>query len=214
MLPRSELVRIVASDLQYLRDDWNEQIDDDSLRRSSSVLRRLLVENELQRAWKEAGFPKEPRIVAMSLAYEPRSADLVIVASAGGAKYRGKRMSGLFVTKGQLTQEEINKLHAKRPAEKSCGLRAFIDGPCALIQGALVPRRVLVKYVANKLGGAHFDPKRDHSPDGKLFRRLDSVGTIKLLGKPFVYYELLSIGQALARSDDIREFCEKAQEVT
>jgi hypothetical protein len=209
VLPRSELVRIVASDLQYLHDEWNEQIDDDSLRRTSAVLRLLLVQNELQRAWKEAGFVKEPEIVALTLAYEPLSLDRILFASAGGARYKGARMGGAFVAKGHLTPDQRRGLG---PPEKRFGLRDFINSPCIAIEGALVSRRVLIKYVSNKLGGAHFDPRRDHSEEGKVFRRLDSVGTtMRVIGKQVVYYELLSIGQALAQADDIRKFCERAR---
>ena len=39
-----------------------------ALRRGSTVLRQLLVQNELQRAWKAAGFEREPQIKASSLA--------------------------------------------------------------------------------------------------------------------------------------------------
>lgn len=57
MLSEEQLIDIVGADLLFLREEWEASIDDHSLRRSSTVLRRLLVENELQRAWKKAGFP-------------------------------------------------------------------------------------------------------------------------------------------------------------
>jgi hypothetical protein len=170
------------------------------------------VQNELQRAWKEAGFVKGPEIVALTLAYEPLSLDRILFASAGGARYKGARMGGAFFAKGHLTPDEKTQRRGLGPPEKRFGLRDFINSLCIAIEGALVSRRVLIKYVSNKLGGAHFDPRRDHSEEGKVFRRLDSVGaTIRVIGKQDVYYELLSIGQALAQADDIRKFCERAR---
>lgn len=42
-----DLLHLVCEDLNFLFDDWNQDIDDASLRRSSSVLGSLLVEGKL-----------------------------------------------------------------------------------------------------------------------------------------------------------------------
>jgi len=119
-------------------------------------------------------------------------------------------MNGAFIGKKAMTPEQLQQLGGLGDSHEELGLRAFIESPCMVILGALVPRRVLIKYVCNKLGGAHFDTKRDYTPEGTLFRRLDYVGDkITLVDKRIVYFELLSIGQTLARADDIRMFCDK-----
>jgi len=59
MLSRDELLDVVAADLRYIKNEWGEDISDDALRRGSASLRLLLVQNELQRAWKAAGFERE-----------------------------------------------------------------------------------------------------------------------------------------------------------
>ncbi len=91
----SELVRTVKLDIAYLRQQWDQSVDDDSLRRSSPVLRRLIVENDLQRAWKESGQAREPQIHAATL--EGVISDIplekIIFAAAGGAQY-GNRPIG------------------------------------------------------------------------------------------------------------------------
>jgi hypothetical protein len=56
-----QLLEIVQSDFRFLRDEWDNQVDDHSLRRSSPILRRFLVENDLHRAWKIVGMPNQPR---------------------------------------------------------------------------------------------------------------------------------------------------------
>ena len=48
MLAKDDLLEVVVSDLIFLHEEWDEEVDDHSLRRSSTVLRRLLVDNELQ----------------------------------------------------------------------------------------------------------------------------------------------------------------------
>jgi hypothetical protein len=57
-------------------------------------------------------------------------------------------------------------------------LQKFIDSPSMVIQGEEIPRRVLIKYVANKLGGSHFDERRGTTREDTLFHRLDCARSI------------------------------------
>ena len=156
MLPKDDLLEVVVADLVFLREEWDEEVGDHSLRRSSSVLRRLLVDNELQRAWKAAGFEKEPAIEASTLQslIESSPLDKVAFAAAGGAKYRGVELRGAVMRSYAMSQEEIQKESARGVPTATFGLRAFIEAPCVVIEGKLISRRVLIKYVANKLGGS------------------------------------------------------------
>jgi hypothetical protein len=48
---------------------------------------------------------------------------------------------------------------------------------------------------------------RGSTPEDQLFRLLDSASNeIKILNKSLIYFELLSVGQAIAKSDDIARF--------
>jgi hypothetical protein len=76
-----------------------------------------------------------------------------------------------------------------------------MEAPAVCVRGKLIARRAVVKYVANKLGGAHIDPRRTGP-----YAVLESAVDVTLLGKPAVYFELLSIGQALANSEDAERF--------
>ena len=58
-----EFLRVVEADLRYLRDEWGNDIDDDSLRRNTPVLHRLLNEDHLGQAWRMVGIQKEPKIL-------------------------------------------------------------------------------------------------------------------------------------------------------
>ena len=214
MLPRNELIDIVAADLRYLLEEWDEKVDDHSLRRSSPVLRRLLVQNELQRAWKAAGFAGEPKLRASTLA--PILADIpyqkILFAAAGGAKYKGLELRSVLVVNNAINQDEISKRHAEGPPSTIISLHDFVETPCLVIKGRLIKRRVLIKYIANKLGGAHYDTKRKKNYDENLFPYLDAAAKQFRLGdKNHVYFELLSAGQALVSSDDIKLFCQRVQ---
>ena len=60
----NELCRSVAEDVQYLAAEWNQDVTTAALRRGSSVLRRLLVNDDFLRAWKAAGILGRPTIEA------------------------------------------------------------------------------------------------------------------------------------------------------
>lgn len=209
------LVEAVASDLRFLRDEWGDSMDDHALRRASPVLRRLLVDNELQRAWKAAGFDREPRIRASSLSevLKHTSVDRILFASAGGATHKGMAVRAAVVSQLELdrdvktqVEEAAQKLGERLPDEL-LGLGAFVIAPCLVALGVPIPRRIVIKYVSNKLGGTHFDERRGDKDEDRLFELLDEVSRhIEVAEKNAIFFELLSIGQAIARSEDIRRF--------
>jgi hypothetical protein len=96
---QAELLATVKSDLAFLEDEWDESIDEHSLRRSSTVLRRLLVNGDYGKAWRIAGEPKEPRLEAVDLSNNLAGLELarVFFATAGGGPPRGGELSGCVV---------------------------------------------------------------------------------------------------------------------
>lgn len=84
-----ELARLVAEDLEFLLSEWNQDIDDASLRRSSPVLRSLLVDGLLSKAAHEAG--KELRIMTPAICLITTVAELgeCKFYQAGGALSKG-----------------------------------------------------------------------------------------------------------------------------
>ena len=60
--------RIVDEDLAYLIDIWQPSLDEAVLRRDSPMLRRLLVEGQYARAWRDLGLPGEPYVSAPDFA--------------------------------------------------------------------------------------------------------------------------------------------------
>jgi len=59
------MLRVVLEDLDYLTKEWNQDIDDASLRRASPVLRSLLVEGALLAAAKQMG--NEVKVLAPAI---------------------------------------------------------------------------------------------------------------------------------------------------
>lgn len=246
-----ELIRGVVSDLKYLKSDWNQTIEDDSLRRASTVLRRLLVYGDLQKAWKVAGFEKEPKIIAADLnsqLHGVRTKDIKW-AFAGGALYAGMQVGALVESvskgkgKGNIAcsllvngKDDVGCYPQESEIYKSVGLGKFLFDSSIILEGKIIPRRAVIEYVANKIGGAHFDVRRDESkkkerwfsllnqlfdmegnPDSVALSVIEETGNERLaassLGfvasKKVLYYELLSIGQAISWSEDIELLCER-----
>ena len=204
----SELVRTVKADIAFLRTQWDHTVDDDSLRRSSPILRRLIVDNDLQRAWKESGQTREPKLQAATLqgVIAEIPLDKVVFAAAGGAHYGNAHLAGVLIRNYAVPPEEIQRRAKTGVPTKVMGLREFANAPSVIVQGKPITRRIVIKYVANKLGGAHFDGARDETELGAMYGLLDKASTIRLLEKPAIYFELLSAGQALVSASDIRDF--------
>ena len=203
----SALVDVVLADLSHLAGELHQQVDDHSLRRGSAILRRLLVDNDLQKAWKAAGRPRQPLILATTL--EPILAAVpqgkIALAAAGGALYQGMALMGMLEVGYVMPVAEMESIRAKGILRQQLPLDRYVGSTTMIVHGTSVSRRVLIKYVANKLGGAHFDPRRQSDAESKAFRLLDYVGeTYQLAGKNAVYFELLAIGQALVMSTSIR----------
>ena len=90
-------------------------------------------------------------------------------------------------------------------------LSLFMKQISFVISGVKINREEVIKYIANKKGGAHYDDSRKIDiigPKGELEKKyslLDNIhnGTYTA-DKNAVYYELLSIGQRLIESNDVQ----------
>lgn len=207
-LSSSILIRTVIEDLEYLRTDWCSEISDVQLRRGSTTLRRLLADGELQQAWKAANLDKEPQVPAFVVPALATVFDFssIVCATAGGAVHRGVQAAGMVLLDCSAPDEQLEKHRALGIPQALLGLRAFTEGECIRLRSGSLNRRQLVKYVANHLGGAHVSVKRVKAHEAQLFAELDeSSRRMQILGKPVTYFELLSIGQALANAPDLRK---------
>jgi hypothetical protein len=202
-------IRVVTEDLGYLRREWSQDVDDASLRISSPILRRLLVEGLLQRAWRDLGLDKQPIIRSPSLEVKLRLIPInrVAFAQAGGAKHQEIVVTTVIEFDGYLSPEQAVEAfgsHQDAP-DRDFSLRGFVEGTCLVVEGTQISRHTLVKYISNKLGGVHLDTARDLTKDEeRKFSLLDKVRAERgTANKPAIYYEYLSVGQALVKSLDI-----------
>ena len=197
----------VRSDLIFLREEWDNEIDDHSLRRSIIVIRRLLLEKEFGMAWRDIGFKREPSINAINLEHFIGDIDLskIRFAFAGGARYKSISVDGTFEISGILTPKEIAEFSGRNSSIDKFYLTQFIESSCIIVNGVKISRRIIIKYISYKLGGIHpVSGKRDlNNQDDQIYRLLDYIGKhYQVAEKNVIYLELLSIGQCLASSQD------------
>ncbi len=181
------------------------------------VLRRLFVQDDFLKAWNQNGLIEKPRVVAPRAEYflehpDRARVDMII---AGGGEFGGTFAALAVVNKGgaplQVSPDDMPMQHRFTVGE-------FLQSVGIYVDNMRVSRREVIKYVANKLGGAHLDRSRS----GKLSRKFDALdrnrerlridGVPSLGGKNAVYFELLSIGQLLGRSEAAAVFRKAAKD--
>lgn len=216
-----ELARIVAEDIDFLTHEWNQDIDDASLRRASPILRSLLIEGQLGKIAHTYG--RDIRILAPAINKDLTETELKknVYFQAGGAKYKGMEVQALSIVNYAKPEQEIKADYERR--KKVMGksypikLGAFLRQTSFVVDGVLIHREEVIKYVANKLGGVHYQDSRNTTTKGEAtledkYALLDKVrGGMYVADKNAIYYELLSIGQRIVNSRDVRHLRKELQ---
>ena len=183
---------------------------------ASSIVRRLLADMMFQAAWQFLGLKDAPLIEAYDLGAVIAKIDpkYVHYAYAGGAPTEGashRNFTLLVVPKDEVdktnpeaTAKRIHSLYGE-PKRRTFTLDEFCNSPSVVSGNASVSRLGVVRYVANKLGGVHWDNKRSAwtDPVGSRHRLLDEKH-IKVGALPAVHFEVISIAYDLCNSDAAR----------
>jgi hypothetical protein len=209
-----ELVEVTLEDLRHIARESVPECDDHQLRRVSVELRKLLHEGYLVRSWKLLQLlPKAPIIIAPRLKTAGLGANDFVVA--GGGALPGVAIGNFRVRTSAPSAEELKAEYEQEKGniEHPFSLSDYKESCAIYIRGQKVSRRQLVLYVANKKGGVHLDKarKKDEAAYAMLDAAVESGFWFGPTGKNAVYLELLSIGQNLTSSPDIKRFMNEAQ---
>lgn len=230
---RRELTQVEAQDfLRVVRDDlvllqrlnYGRPLRSE-VRVASAILRRLLHELMFANAWSLAQIPDEPRFRAVDLDGTLVTVDRKYIhyAYAGGATTEGAQHAGyvlLVVPKAEVEAEGkdavLQRVNSsmKPVGHRDFTLTEFCQSSSVASGHATVSRLGLVRYVANKLGGVHWDNERGAwtDPVGSRHRLLDEAHLV--VGRlPAPLYEVLSIAQAVAESNDTRRLIQRIDEI-
>jgi len=152
---------------------------------------------------KSAGLRGEPRITFHPLAAEDNRETF---AQSGGMQRAGGMVAGIFVRNAAMSPEEIKARYEAvkdGPPTAELLLSGWLGAPCMRIQGVAINSRDIIKYVANMLGGVHFDESRSPAKE-PAYIALDQARSMKLLDLDAVYGQLTAIGQQLLASPGVQ----------
>lgn len=219
-----------------------DQLTDGHIRRGSAALRLLLVDGLLGKAWRNLGFKSEPVLYAPNLealvSYHDLRLDLAVSCIAGGGRQRGVDMSFLGAFRvdnpatGMLADAEegfavcttlVARMASENPPitelnpliEHRWTISNYLKSAGAIRKGVIISRQEVIEYFRNYAGGTHHyllggTPKKKTTSYEIIS---DLSGRVDADIRDGLYFELLSIGQTVARSNDVRTLVEAIRKV-
>jgi hypothetical protein len=192
--PDNSLIDVVNSHLKQLSNTSRFDVGQADLRVASASLRFLLVENCLEQAWKasDIGGPMTFRTWCIT---STKGDD--VVAYCGGGEI--------------LPSVPFSACRNAELSELTLDLKAFRQRARIQVNDVKVSTTQLIQYVANTLGGAHFDPEGKSQRSQKAaFNLLRTLESGEISGPPFqvngrnlLHHEILSIAQVVLRSPEV-----------
>lgn len=218
-----DLVTVVAEDLRYLARPTQDQPTRTDVRLIATVLRRLLLHGDYGRAWRLMGNTGEPSLRARDPEPMMRSVPnpmWIHYVYAGGYSFGGANHQGLGMVVVPASEQAgreafgVNSwddIQLHHSVTRTYNLSAYLGSTCIQIATNKIKRGELLRYVANKLGGAHLDRKRSKARDQELSVLLDR-GQLCVAGLPGPYFEVLTMAWDLARSDHAHQLVQAVME--
>jgi len=217
-----------------------DNLSDAELRRGSTQLRLLLNEGLASKAWRDYGFDRQPMldgpdIVALA-ARDNLRLDLAASVVAGGGRVNDVDMAfiGAFRIDNPTTGIKANAEEgfavsvtavtrdARRatPGEldalvnKPDYVDRYLSAPGAVRRGELISRRDIIEYFRNYMGGSHHDfaTGKPHARNAKYELIAELEQMLRADVRDGLHFEILSIGQAVARSDDMRRLAARIRQ--
>jgi hypothetical protein len=190
-----DLIKTVQSQLRNLASLSGHEADEPTVRTATGALRALISEEMLQLAWSASGLRGPMTFKTYFIA---RSAGDDAVAYCGGGDI--------------LPNVPFSVCRNAELQERVLNLKDFCRQTRILIGKETASTTEIIKYVANALGGAHFDPAGKTARKYDLLRRVEAgeIGQLFLQvnDRNLLYHEVLSIAQAVTRSPQIKELLE------
>jgi hypothetical protein len=187
-----ELIETVQAHLKNLASLSAHNANQATVRVATGALRALISEEMLQRAWGTSGL-RGP-VTFRTSAITSTCGDDVIAYCGGGDILPGVPFS---VGRNATLEERI------------LNLKNFYRQTRIQIGTETASTNDIIKYVANALGAAHFDPSGKAAHKYDLLQRIEAgeVGQLPFLvnDRNPLYHEILSIAQAVVRSPQVAE---------
>lgn len=239
-LNATELERLilVGSDLAYLTDlPRNRLLTHTEVRLCAGILRRLLVDGQLFSTWKSIGASAHARptveATEIDTALSQWSNNWIRYAWAGGAGISGAHHTGFVLAaipkEDHERYESIDSFIKENPLPFAGELRRMTvedwqRSTSVAIQTTnmglvRISRASVLKYIANRKGGVHFDPQRElNSKVPKKNRQsaeyyLLDHGLVRIGHLSGPEFEVSSMVQSVANSDWAAKLVQVAEKV-
>jgi hypothetical protein len=227
-----ERLLVVGSDLEWLLALPRDRLlTHTEVRLAAGVLRRLVVDDQIQQLWKTIEKPERARltVVAPNLdeALNQWPEGGVIAAWAGGATTAGLK-TGRFAHHAGFILGRVPEATWKRYGSPERYFEAVGPPPSHVLPRRMslaewkkstsaaihtqpnvlvrISREAMIKYVANKKGGVHFDPRRPPPntvakvTDHQLQSALLDYGLLQVGHLTGPEFEVMSMARAIADS--------------
>ncbi|HEV7886185.1 MAG TPA: hypothetical protein VGO92_01415 [Acidimicrobiales bacterium] len=117
-------------------------------------------------------------------------------------------VSNVTVFDRALSEDEIRQRFEAGPPTKTQTLSNWLSSACMKAGGVSVTRREVVLFVANKLGGVHFDARRDPAKHPGCVALDEARATYSVTDLDAAYAELVAIAQQLVSSNEVRSLAQ------
>jgi hypothetical protein len=187
-----DLIKTVQAHLKNLASLSGHEADEPTVRIATATLRALLSEEMLQRAWLASGLRGPMTFKTYCITNAGNDA----VAYCGGGDI--------------IPNVPLSICHNAQLEERVLNFKDFCRQPRILVGKEKASTSDIIKYVANALGAAHFDPTGKAARKYDLLRRIEAGESGQLFvsqinDRNLLYHEVLSIAQAVVRSPQIKE---------
>jgi len=187
-----QLIDTVKAHLKQIEPVAIYRSDEATLRVATGSLRFLLADGYLARAWSAAGIGGPMTFQTWCITSVGPSP---VVAFCGG----GDMLPGI----------PFSACRGASLGQKTLDLKSFCHSTRIQVEDIKISTVELIHYVANALGGSHFDPagKAAKKPKAELLRKLESgeisAVPLRVNDRSLLHHEILSIAQTLARSKEV-----------
>jgi hypothetical protein len=192
----------MAEHLAYFRKwlelrAWTDAPPPDEIRQGSVLLRRLLLDRELVRAWQSAGFDKEPQIVAVDLAatVAAQGPGVPEFALAGSTRSTEPNVEGIAALQtGRLRPRSLVRAYS---------LSEYLESPSIFLGRTTVARREVIKYLAHATGAPAATSSKGRKKEQEFAAHMERIeAKANSYRSNVLQLELFSIGQSLAQAPD------------
>ncbi|WP_328328354.1 hypothetical protein OHA70_03305 [Kribbella sp. NBC_00382] len=224
--PDVELLVVVGGDLEYLNSITRQDLPSHTeVRLAASVLRRLLTEGQLKHLWRLMNPSGGPQWTVISgdidqtlSVWPPDQVRLAWAGGAGSAEYANHAglIHAVIPAATWAPYGSADAYQAAHPLPMTSNRRQFsIDAwmnstsmAVKVPDGTLkkITRAAVIKYIANRKGGVHFDPRRNLDRSGSKGRRdteavLLDHGLLRVGHLSGPEYEIVSMAHEISESN-------------